>query len=254
MSLMDMFRTTPPAAPVTPVVPGAPPVQTAPGPVAPGNIPPNVDPNAAPPVGVVPVQDPNAPAIPDAPMAEFATLWDTPVIDPNAPAAPPAPVALTADAINKVVANANFASGVTPEQMAAIAEGGEGAQAAMVAMINGATQQAVTQSILASNKLHEKAMSEALAKQATELPGMLREQQTASHLTDLNPLFSNPAMQPVIEATRSQLLLKFPGDTPAQTNQKLQDYMVAMGKQFAPQEAVNSNSAQEPDWEAFLKS
>jgi hypothetical protein len=257
MSIFDIFKTQPAPALVAPVVPGALPVQAAPtapvpGPAAPGNIPVTVDPNAAP-AQPVPTIDPNAPVTSEPPMAEFATLWDTPTVDPNV-AATVEPVALTAEAVQKVVANANFAGGITPEVMATIAAGGEDAQKAMMLMINQATQQAVTQSIMASNKLSEKAITDALAKQEAALPEMLRNQQASSHLQDLNPLFSNPAVKPVIDATRQQLLQKFPGDTPAQTAEKLQNFIVAMGEQFAPKEVVNSNSAQEPDWEAFLNS
>ncbi len=250
MSIFDIFKTQP--APQQPAQP-APTQQAAPapGPAQPGNIPPNVDPNAAPAQPVTPVEGQPV-QTPDSPMAEFATLWDTPTIDPNA-VTPAEPVQLTAEAVQKVVASANFASSITPETMTAIAAGGEEGQKAFVAAINAATQQAVTQSIMASNKLNEKAITEALAKQEATLPDMLRNQATSSHLQDLNPLFSNPAVKPVIDATRQQLLQKFPGDTPAQTAEKLQNFIVAMGAQFAPKEVVNSNSAQEPDWEAFLK-
>jgi len=234
-----------PATPVVPVaaVPGAAPV-AQPAPTPPGNIDPNLDPSAPPAAPVDPV-------VVDSPMADFATLWDTPTIDPNA-AVPAEPVALTQEAVAKVVANANFAGGVTPEVMATIAAGGEDAQKAMMLMINQATQQAVTQSIMASNKLNEKAITDALAAQATTLPGLMRDQAATSHLNDLNPLFSNPAVKPVIDATRQQLLQKFPGDTPAQTAEKLQNFIVAMGAQFAPTEVVNDNSSQEVDWDAFM--
>jgi len=235
--MFNIFGSKPaaPAAPVqaAPVAPAAPVPAATPTP--PGNIPPNVDPSA-PPAAV-----PTDPVTPDSPMADFATLWDTPTIDPNA-AVPAQPVALTQEAVQKVVANANFAAGVTPEVMAAVAAGGEEAQKAMMAMINSATQQAVTQSIMASNKLNEKAIADALAQQANTLPGLMRDQAATSHLNDLNPLFSNPAVKPVIDATRQQLLQKFPGDTPAQTAEKLQDFIVAMGAQFAPKEVVNDNA------------
>jgi hypothetical protein len=253
----NLFSSAPAAAPVAPVVPGAPPVQAAPvqppaaGPTPPGNIPPNVDPNA-PPAQPVPVVDPNAPPVVEPPMAEFAKLWDTPTIDPNA-AAPTEPVALTAEAVQKVVANANFAGGVTSEVMATIAAGGEEAQKAMMLMLNQATQQAVTQSIMASSKLNEKAIADALAKQEATLPDLLRDQAANSHLNDLNPLFSNPAIKPVIDATRQQLLQKFPGDTPAQTAEKLQNFIVAMGAQFAPKEVVNDNASQETNWVDFME-
>jgi hypothetical protein len=254
MGLFDIFTQAPAQAPAPGAAPAAP-AAPAPTPANPGNIP-----N---PTGAVTAQTPGMEAngtVPAAapadnsPMAEFSTLWDTAPTDPNAAPAPAAPTALTAESIQQVVAKANFAGSVTPEVMAAISEGGEGAQAAFVAAINSAAQQAVTQSIMASNKLNEKAMADALAAHQAKLPDLLRKQADSDHMKTANPLFDNPAVKPVIEATQQQLRLKYPNATPAELTDMTTNYINAMGQAFAPPApTVNDNGAGETDWSVFMQ-
>lgn len=278
MGILDIFRTAPaqPAqVPTKQLVPGQPgqPVQTGVVPIpvsapAPGQPP---TPVATPPMqgnipaaSTVPVEpgNPTAPVVtpavpaepakPQSPLAEFSGLWDTKPTDPANP--PPAgPTPLTAEAIQKVVGKANFASGITPETMTAIAAGGEEAQKAFAAALNAATQQAVTQAILASNKLTEQAVATAENKFAASLPELLRNQAAADHLKSSNPLFADPAIKPIIEATQAQMLEKNPTATHAQITEMTQNYILAMGEAFAPKKVVNDNVVgTETDWEAFL--
>lgn len=251
MGLFDIFST--PAAPAQPAAVATPVAAPTPAPtpatVDPGGIPATVDPTATPAAGINPA-NPADVQVPNSPMAEFANLWDTPTIDPNA-TTPEKPPVLTAEAVQKVVANANFAGSITPELMTTIAAGGEEAKTAMMAIVNSATQQAVTQAIMAGSKLNEQAIAAAITEAKAGVPELLRAQQAAAHLKDLNPLFANPAMAPVADAVRSQLLQKFPSDTPAQTSEKVNSFMTSMAEQFTPKEVISS-STQDVDWEAFM--
>ena len=240
MGMFDIFTNTQPtnAAPAAPVVPG--------------NLPPDAgvtDPNNphVPPAPVVAV--PATPPEPESPLSQFEKLWEPIPTDPNAPT-PTAPQELNAEDVQKAVAKANFTQAITPEQLAAIGQGGEAAQTAFTEAMNAVAQQVMVQATLVGNKLTDKAVSSALEAQKLELPQMLREQATTAHLSDTNPVFDNPAVKPVVESTKAQLLQKFPNATPTEITQMTQDFILAMGEAFTPKAPELADGEQ--DWNKFL--
>ena len=253
MGIFDAFKSNP-----APQAPAQQPAQPATTPTEPGAIPnqsapatqqtPVTDVN-----GVVPAGQP-APAEPkdDSPLAEFNTLWDTAPVDPNNPT-PQEPAPLTADQVQKVVAKADFSKVITPENLTAIAAGGEDAQKAFAVAMNAVAQQVMVQSTMVNNKLTEKAVADALKKHTENLPAELRRQAAADHLKTSNPLFDNPAVKPVIAATQQKLLEKFPNATHEQITEMTQNYIVAMGEAFTPKAAVTDNGLGEQDWTNFLE-
>jgi len=242
--MFDIFKQTPPETPA------AAPVQQqqapAPGPATPGNIPENIDPNAQAPQPA-PVEQP-----PESPLDAYKDMWETKPNTEDKPANTPTP--LDAAALQQTFSKANFSNSITPETMAAIAAGGEGAEAAFATAMNQVAQQVMVQSTMVNNKLNEKAIEEALAKHTASLPEMLRTQAAADHLKTENPLFSNPAIKPVIDATQTALLRQFPNASHAEITKLTQDYIVAMGAEFAPKDVINDNSAGEVDWDKFMGS
>lgn len=239
-NILDIFRTAP-AAPAAPVQA---PAQVA---ATPGNIPdqpasptqttPATDAN-----GVVPVKD-------DSPLAEFNTLWDTaPKVE-----TPAAPTGLNQADVATAVSKIDFTSAITPEHLAAISAGGEGAIAALQASLNSVAQSTLVHSTMVNDKLMAKTVADALAQQEAKLPALLRSQNAANHLKETNPLFDNPAIKPVIEATQAQLLEKFPNATQAELTTMTNNYIQAMGSAFAPAPVVNDgNGADTTDWDAYL--
>lgn len=255
-SVMNMFSSNPvaaatvdPAAP-TALAPLSPPGTNIPAqPVVAGQVTPATAAN-----GLVPEQPVvTEPQVPNSPIDEFSSLWETAPIDPNAPKSDaPTSLTLNPEDVAKAMGKADFSSAVTPENLTAITAGGEGAAEAFMQALNAVAQQSMTQAIMITNKLGEKNIEAALAKQALELPAQIRSQTNASHLKDANPLFSNPAIAPVAEQAKSQLELKYPNDTPAQITEKVQNYMVAMGEMFQPKAAADATPAGDTDWENFL--
>lgn len=231
--------------------PQQPPQQTPPGAIPDQPQPitqqtPATDANGAIPVQPIIEQPPKD----DSPLADFSKLWeDVPTKDGEDPNAA---VPLDPANLAKVMGKADFSQAVTPETMAAITAGGEGAGTAFSQAMNAVVQQAMVQSTLINEKLTAQAVDRAIAATEAKIPDLLRSQASASHLQDSNPLFSNPAVKPVIDATRSQLLQKFPNDTPAETTRKLNEYVVAMSKAFNPA-AADPSAAQDMDWNLFLK-
>lgn len=272
MGLFDVF--TKPAAPapvVAPVVAApvktsavpapvvAPSVVPVPGqpvpgkPVEPGNLPPDAgvtDPNnpTIPPVTTEPVVA--EPVVPELPLDQFKTLWDTIPDDPNAPK-PEEPIVLKAEDIQKAVANADFTQAITPEQLKDIGEGGEKAQKAFGEAMNLVAQQVMVQATLVGSKITDNAVAKAIELERAKIPQMLREQATTAHLTDTNPLFDNPAIKPIIETTKAQLLVKHPTATPEQITKMTQDFILAMGEAFAPK--TPDLAPGETDWSKFAE-
>lgn len=205
-------------------------------------------PNTAP-NGVVPAQVVPAEAAPHSPLDDFKNLWEN--APNNSESTPNQPVPLDAAQVQKAVANTNFAAGITPETLAAITAGGEGAGEAFMNAMNSMARDVMVQSTMVGNKLTEKAVADAIAAQQASLPELVRSQQATSHLVDTNPLFTNPAIAPVVEATQAQLLQKYPNATPAEITTMTQNYITQMGAAFAPAEVVNGAEAG-TDWEAFM--
>ncbi len=244
MSIMSkLFGTQPAAAPVDPAAQVAvPPNQ--------GNIP------AAPTVALNPDGTPAVAAVPEvkdeSPLAPFANLWEDAPVDPNAPKAPAAYVPPTAEQVQASVAKADFTKNFTPEQLAAVTSGGEGSTEALLQLLNSVGQQSLAQSTMVNSQLNEKAMQAAIAAEVAKVPGLVRDQTVQAHLKDTNPLFTNPAIQPVIAATQQQLQAKFPNATPAEITTMTQDYIKSMSEAFAPKPVVSVGTGAD-DWSNYLE-
>lgn len=250
MGIFDVFTETTPG-----VVNNNPAPQPAQQPTPPGNIP---DPNAPPVAPGDGTTPPNAAAAPteppkdESPLAEFNDLWETKPNDLNTPE-PTAPTQVSAEDIQKVVDTADFTSALNPEVLAAVSAGGEGAEAALQSALNAVARKVMVQSTLVNNKITEQAVAKAIEAHSAAIPGLLRKQAATDHLNTSNPLFQNPAIKPVIEATQTQLAAKFPNATAAELTEMTQNYIVAMGETFAPKAPVNDAGPAATDWEAFLQ-
>lgn len=201
--------------------------------------------------GAIPAQVPvvETPPKDDSPLADFSKLWeDVPIVEGEKP---PEHTPLDPANLAKIMGKADFSKAVDADTLAAIVAGGEGAGTAFTTAMNSVVQQAMVQSTLINEKLTAQAVERAIAATEAKIPDLLRSQAAASHLKDSNPLFSNPAVKPVIDATRAQLLQKFPNDTPAETTQKLNDYLDAMSKAFNPAKA-DPSAESVIDWNLFL--
>jgi len=229
-----------PAAPATPVTPGNLPDGSAtPAPATPGT--------AA--NGAVPAAAPAEPATPDSPLDEFKTLWEDLPTDPNA--APDTPTVLDPAKLKEVITKADFTQVITPENLTAIAAGGEEAQAAFTASMNAVAQQVLLQATLAGNKMTEQAVAAAIAKQTESIPELIRTQSLSNNLVKANPIFSNPAAKPIMEALQSQLAVKNPTATPDELATMTQEFVVALGQQLVPAPEATPEGEVSLDWSKF---
>jgi len=228
----------------------------------PGNIPataPNTaatTPNAAP-NGVLPgTQDAN-PKPESTPFDQFTDLWNNAPIDPNA-----APAGVFGNVDPKKFMEAagkiDFTKVVTPEQLQAISAGGEGAMASFASALNAVAQSTYAQSAYASTKIVEQALARSKDSFLAELPQHIKQQTVKENLRAENPVFSNPAVQPIISALEAQLTVKFPQASAGEITTMAKQYVEALGTSFAPKPAAPTQANGKPvredtDWSTFLQ-
>ncbi len=249
MGIFDTIFGSAQPAPVQPAtIPQVPGQPTPPGNILPPEVPPIDGSGVIPTPPVAPVAEPKKD---DHPLDQFSKLWETePKKDGEGDDAPN--TALSAEEIQKVVAKVDFTKSITPENLAAITAGGEGAVAAMVTALNTVGQQALTQSTLINNRLAEQMIAKAIESSNSKIPDIIRSQSASNHLNDTNPLFSNPAVKPVMDAARVAFLGKHPNATPAEITEMTEDYMTAMLESLAPAKPTENTPNKETDWNKFL--
>lgn len=203
--------------------------------------------------GNIPVVQPNLNSPTDAapihsPLDQFKTLWE-PIV--NKDLTNSSAMALDPAKLQELVAKADFSSTISRENLAKIAQGGEDAQKAFTDSMNTVAQQVMVQALLASNKITEQAVAKVNSAWETKLPEMLRKQTLSDNLLETNPIYSNPAIRPVIEAVQSQLTAKYPNATPTELKAMSNNFVKAMSEAFNPAPVVQTNK-ESFDWEKFL--
>lgn len=255
--IMSMFSNIMGGAPTTQAAPTG--NQAAPN--TPGSIPataPNTgaaSPNTAA-NGTVPnigTENPNPAA---TPLDQFSELWKNEPTDPNAPA-PQSGVFGNIDPkkFMEAAGKIDFAKVVTPEQLTAISAGGESAVKAFAAAMNSVAQTTYAQSAFAATKISEQAIARAKESIFAELPTHMKKHSVSESLRAENPVFSNPAVQPIISALEAQLAVKFPAASAGELTQMAKNYVEALGTSFSPKPAAptgNSAGKGETDWSTFL--
>lgn len=206
--------------------------------------------------------DPNNPTVPtsssegsyeESPLAAYKDLWDNANSKSQTSSDQPS-VKLNPADVQKVIAKADFASVITPEQLTAISEGGEPAQQAFMQAMNSVAQRVMLQSTLVNNRLAEQAISKAIANAESKLPDALRKYSSSDYARTSTPLLSNPAVKPIADAVQSQLLSKYPNATNEDITRMTKEFIQAVGEQFAPKpDIVNNSATGETDWENFFR-
>jgi len=223
MSIFDIFSSKP--ASVEPATPAA------------ANTP------AAPATPATPAVDPATlsadPAV-TTPFDGFDNLWDT---DANASSAADQSVfgVIDPQKVFEAAKGANFSSAISPEILAAVTAGGEGASVALQQAINAATQAAFAQSTLATTKLIEQAITKTNAKNLAELPGLVKRHTAADSLHGENPALSNPAAAPIIAAIQAQMALKHPNATASELKSLATKYLANFAEVVKPTKAPAIN-------------
>lgn len=150
--------------------------------------------------------------------------------------------------------NQNFKPIASPEQMQAILAGGEQAAAAMMDLMNDTAQRVYAQSAFASTKLIERGLETSNFAKADALPEAIRRHTTTATMRESNPLFSNPAVQPMIDMAKQQILVKYPNATPSEVAALANDYISSFAEAVnGPKQAAAQakTTSRETDWSTF---
>lgn len=236
-------------------VPGQHPVNQPPAP-QPNNTPqnnlqtpPNVpaDPNNP----TVPVNGSANPPAAASPLDQFKTVWEpTPAAkpDPNAPT-PPDP-----QKIMQAATQVDFTKVIKPEQLQAIAKGGEEAVQAFAQSIQSVAGAIYGQSMVATTKIVENAVATAEQRFNERLPQAVSRTSSRELLSQENPAFQNPAVAPLVEMVHSQLAQKYPNASAAELAKLSKEYMAAAASVFNPAKPNQSQAAGPVDenWSDYL--
>ena len=271
MHVMDMFRNflpQQPSLPQNPAAPGAPtmpaptgvqnPNQPLPGTAGGANTPPNIVPGD-------PSNPTGAPQTPEDPLSglkPFADIWAPVKVDPNNPDPNPYPFAnLDPAKVMESASKLDFSKAVTPELMAQVAAGGQEAVAALASIVNNLGRNVSGQQIIATNKMLETALEAQRKAFEAQIPSLVRQHAVKDALATQHPAMSDPALEPMVAALRTQYINKNPTATAAQISGAINDYFNTVGKVFAPkveptpaQKAAAAKAAQEFDFTKFLGS
>jgi hypothetical protein len=247
MSIMDIFRSKPAVAPVS----AAPNSQN-------GN-PATPNANTQQSNGTGPAAIPAAAEGEKSPLEGYSKLWEN---DPTIKK-PSEVVSFNADPakIKEAAGRINFAQ-VIPEDIAKKALGGD--LEAFAHAVNLATQATYAQSATATTSLIE----QALAKQAdmfktTVIPEIVRNVSSRNASAAENPILSNPAVQPLVEMVRAQVLAKNPqassDEIAVNVNELMKNFSTEIVKGYGftvapkPDEKVTAKSQkQEQDWGEYF--
>lgn len=177
----------------------------------------NTDPNAA-------QQAQVAPKSQETPLDQFTKLFENDPNekpdpnDPNAPIWNIDPAKLTEQA-----SGINFVDSEQSQELAANALKGDAA--ALMQLINGATQKAYVQAAQLSGMLSEKATKTGIDRMTKNLPNHVREVQSRGELEGINPMFKHPAMQPLVEPIRRQVQSRNPEASPQEIAKQVNAYL-----------------------------
>jgi len=256
-SIMSMFQNAfggsgqqAPASPTSPTSPTSP-VAPVPGQIQQGAATGAADPTVAP-NGIIPPGTDKAAA---TPLDQFTDLWKNEPTDPNAPPKSNSVFGNVDPAkFMEAAGRIDFSQAVTPEQLQAITTGGEGAMQAFAQAMNKVAQNVYAQSAFATTKIVDQALQKARGDFVAEIPQHIKRSQVNDNLRSENPIFSNPAVRPIISALESQMTVKFPNATATEITAMAKQYVEALGTSFAPKPASSETAGAktEPDWNSFF--
>lgn len=189
-----------------------------------------------------------------SPLDKFQDLWKN---DPNAPK-PAEPFSFNSDPAKLMEAakTVDFTKVLTPELQKRIQAGGADGQQAVVEAMNLTSQMSFAQAAHASSKITEAALQQMETRFQDMLPTLIKKHSAQDSLRSTNPLMTNPAMAPMIQALQSQFTGKFPQATVTEINQYVNDYLNGAADMITSQRTPATDGKpvkKEEDWGKFFE-
>lgn len=180
------------------------------------------------PNGVVPEQQP------ESPTKQFETLWQPNKVDPNAPKED-APAVYTNEQFMEAAGKIDFTKLASAEQLQKINAGGTEAMQVMMELLNKTAQTTFGQALAGASKLIDQRVESARKDFNKNIGKTVKAQNVQETLVAQNKNLADPAVAPVVDAIRAQVIEKFPGASEAEITRMAQDYMIAAAKVFNPE-------------------
>lgn len=199
-----------------------------------------------------------------SPLENYADLWAPNKDNPTGNAKPTLTPALQVEPnkIMEVARTLDFTKGIDPELLTK-ATSGDGA--ALVALINGAAQNAYAQGALATTSIVRNAFTIQEDNFNTKvMPNILRQHSISNEVSKLS-LSDNPATAPMLQMLESQFSSKYPTASPAEIRRHAETYLSGMAEEIVKGQGgtilPKDNSTGDPfgmpkqkeeDWERFF--
>lgn len=183
-----------------------------------------------------------------APLAEFADIWNTPVQEGGVPPSLDDPYLRIDEAkVQELVNGMNFAQ-PTPQQQELFAKAMQGDVNAFAEILNGVAREVYFQAALNAAQVSERVARIGVERLRDNIPKQVRSISSSETLYKTNPLLNNPALRPMVNAVQSQFQLKHPTASPSELAEMTNKYFQDSAHLFAPTAfaEANSNSPQTP--------
>lgn len=234
MSLMERIfgSPAPAAAPATQTTQQTTTVQQP----QPGNIPPEA--------GATNPDNPTVPAnsqTSDDPLANFADLWQP----AKQQAGTEMPLFGNVDPkkLMEVAQKTDFSKAIPKDALVKIQAGGADAVEAFSTAMNQVAQTVFANNALTTAKLLDQALARQQQTFEAKLPSLVKQHSVSDTLRSENPAFSNPAVQPLIQALELKLAQKHPQATASELTGMAKQYLQGISTVFNPQ-ASSTEKAQ----------
>lgn len=200
----------------------------------------------------------NQPAANEAaasPMDQYKDLWQPAPTDPNAKPEPDL-FAVDPEQLGQAASKLDFAKVIKPDQLAAIARGGDDAVAAFGAAMNAVAQATWQSNFATSTQLMKDAFAKKELELETRIQGALKNQGIDAALAS-NPVFNHPAAKPVVGAIARAMSSKFPEASPQELQAKAAELLAEMAGSTMTSDKVKqqatATSDNFTDWDDWLK-
>ncbi len=183
----------------------------------------------------------------------YSDMWK--VAEGEGPKQPESPFAgVTQEQIAAIASKQDFSKVVTPEMMAAISAGGEGAVAATLQAMNVMAQKGHAESATATMRLIDVALAKQREEFTASLPSLVRNQNLSESLRTKNPIFNHPAAAPMLDMFKNQLQLKNPTASQEELQAKAEQFLVDFANTANPKKPNKTEIAanKQDDWSDFI--
>lgn len=192
-----------------------------------------------------------------SPLDQYSDLWQTDKSDKQGDPEPDI-FAIDQTKLGEAAGKLDFTKVIKPEQLQAIARGGDEAVNAFAQAMNAVAQATWQSNFATSAKLMEEVFAKKEAELESRISSAIKNQNIDSALST-NPVFKHPAARPVVGAIARAMSAKFPEASPQELQAKAAELLAEIaGGKVNQDQNISQNKADTKtgftDWDAWIKS